>query len=105
MDSIKCDQIRRMMEFLLYKDNEQLLMREVTLGNKSWPSCNNKGQFYSNYFQSRKPIIAPTKVIDFAHHQLLSECKIHLMSLAIRHKIPGFEHLLKKCHRLEFISQ
>jgi hypothetical protein len=96
-----------MLTFLNYRKCDQLFMQQVVLDDdKAWPSVDGDGDFYSNHFISRKTLPnPPANVISFAHHQLARECLIKLIGLSIRHKIPRFENLLKKCHGLEFIPQ
>ncbi len=105
MDCTKRQQIRKMMTFLEYKEWDHIFMQGVSLPDKTFPSCNGKGEFFSNQFASRKPLPdPPSNVISFAHFLLTRDTKIKLVSLSTRHKIPRFENLLKKCYDLEFIN-
>lgn len=104
MDSTKRHEIRKMLAFLNYRGWDHLFMQSIVLPDKSWPSVDGMGIFYSNQYASRKPLDdPPSNVISFAHHQLSRATLAKLVGLSVRHKIPRFENLLKKCHGLEFI--
>lgn len=103
----KREEIKKMLSFLNYRECDHLFMNSVTMvDNKTYPSVNGKGEFFSNYFCSRSPLPEPTPaIVSYAHYQLYKECQVKLLSLAIRHKIPRFEQVLKKCYCLEFLPQ
>lgn len=105
MDSQKREEIRSMLKFLEYNDKEDLLMQEITLEDKTWPSCNNKGQFFSNRFLSKRPLLVPPdNVVNYAHHMLSRECRLKLTSLTVkRGNFPFLGHLLKKYYKLNFL--
>ncbi len=105
MDSItKKIQLKRMLVFLDYREQDHITL--ANLENKTYPSCNGKGDFFLNTFLNRVPLMFPTPdIVNLAYSQILKECKIKLLSLSVRHQIPRFENLLKKCYGLEFIPQ
>lgn len=97
-------EICRMLIFLEFKKDEHIVLQEIILQDKSYPSCDGGGKFYLNFFASRKPLPFPSaQIINHTHKILIIECKKKLCALQLRHKIRFMDKLLKKYHRIEFI--
>src|SRR5438045_882403 len=101
----KRDQIKRMLKFIDYTGQEQLLMQEMRLEDNSWASCDYNGNFFSNRFMSRKSLVNPSEnAVNYAYNILTIECNSKLTCLSSKCAFPFLIHILKKFYKLDFLT-